>query len=277
MIDFKENIKLGGGLIETKKDFFSHQQILVLGLAIIYKKNNLTIIDYHSYLSNQLTHDSFFTGNCFNNFFNKNQLSKFNLILLWTDGGNHFKSQEFLYFLNLLSKSNNIPIQHNFFGEYHGKNIVDGHFERLSQWIKKIKLYEKIQSINHLYNFFIEKENERRRTKINTSESQKNPGNNYFHIYTAIPRKFIYYLKIKNIKNYLSFKFLNNKLLGSCITNNIELYENIDFTEEFKNDLRADKFTPPNISLSQHLIGQTSEQYQRRTKLRYETLKNFHK
>ena len=36
IMDFKENLRIGGGPNETKNDFFNHQQISVLGLAIIY-------------------------------------------------------------------------------------------------------------------------------------------------------------------------------------------------------------------------------------------------
>ena len=36
-------------------------------------------------------------------------------------------------FLHLLSKSNNATLRPNFFGEYHGKNIADGHFGIFSQ------------------------------------------------------------------------------------------------------------------------------------------------
>ena len=71
-------------------------------------------------------------------------------ITLWTDGGNHFKSQEFLHFQYNLSQHIKGYWKHNFFGEYHGKNLVDGHFGRLSQTFKEIELRNKINSIDQL-------------------------------------------------------------------------------------------------------------------------------
>ena len=44
-MNFKENLRLGGGPTETKKDFFNKQQISVLGLAIIKNENNFIKTD----------------------------------------------------------------------------------------------------------------------------------------------------------------------------------------------------------------------------------------
>ena len=107
-MDFKENLKIGGGPVETKMDFFNRQQISLLGFAVIYLKSGIKQTDYYSFLSEQLAHDSLFAGNCLNKLIYNNNLSMFENITLWTDGGHHFKSQEFLnfqyklYFNNLL-------------------------------------------------------------------------------------------------------------------------------------------------------------------------------
>ena len=72
-MDFKENLRIGGGPVEIKMDFFNKKQISVLGIAVIYFNSGVKVVDYHSFLSEQLTHDSLFAGNCLKELFlNKN-------------------------------------------------------------------------------------------------------------------------------------------------------------------------------------------------------------
>ena len=36
VLDFKENIRLGGGSVESGQDYFTRQQCSVLGMAVVY-------------------------------------------------------------------------------------------------------------------------------------------------------------------------------------------------------------------------------------------------
>ena len=56
---------------ETKKDFFHKEQVSVLGISLSYKKNNFVKTVYHTYFSEQLTHDSLFSGNCLTDLFKR--------------------------------------------------------------------------------------------------------------------------------------------------------------------------------------------------------------
>ena len=102
--DFKENLKIGGGPEETKQMFFNKEQVSVLGFALIYREDGLLKMDYITYLSNQLTHDSRFTGQCLTGLFQEKVKNKFKNIYLWTDGGKHFWSKEYLCFQLQISK-----------------------------------------------------------------------------------------------------------------------------------------------------------------------------
>ena len=59
ILDFKQNFKIGDGLIETNQQFYDKKQISVLGFAIYYKDNNNNLITrYVDFLSEILSHDS---------------------------------------------------------------------------------------------------------------------------------------------------------------------------------------------------------------------------
>ena len=89
---FKENLRIGGSPIETKMYFFNKKQISTLGIAVIYFNFGVKVVDYHSFLPEQLTHDSLFAGNCLKELFLNKNLWRYKNITLGTDGGNHFKS-----------------------------------------------------------------------------------------------------------------------------------------------------------------------------------------
>ena len=78
--------------------FFNKEQILVFGISLIYLKSGKREINYYTYLSNQLTHDSRFAGHCLMDIFKKRISKKFDFVNVWSDGGNHFWSHEFTAF-----------------------------------------------------------------------------------------------------------------------------------------------------------------------------------
>ena len=64
-MDFKENIKIGGGPIEITYDYYHKQYISVLGTCIIYKdENGNTKTKYIDFFSEILNHDSKYTSDC---------------------------------------------------------------------------------------------------------------------------------------------------------------------------------------------------------------------
>lgn len=282
ILDFKENLRIGGGPNETKKIYLNKKQISVFGISIITKKNSFIVKNYHTFFSNQLKHDSKFSGTCFSEFFNEQNLQQFENITIWTDGGCHFRSQELLNtFYNLSTKIKGV-FKHNYFGEYHGKSIVDGHFGRLSQNFEEIESIIKIQNIEHLKCLYQQKELER--INNNLIKSKKDDfSRNYFHIYKSPKRDFINQLCIKDIKKYLSFRFFNKELFVSLTTSqNLDKYQKIPFKFKTIDDIREDKFTPEDFNVIQtfdealNISNSEEEQpistYQKTLKRRYDNL-----
>ena len=88
---------------EISSDFYNKRQISCLGIALMYKINDEPQIEYISYFSDILNHDSLFSGDVLNLFINELN-EKYKKIHISTDCGPHFRSKEFLYRLNKLSE-----------------------------------------------------------------------------------------------------------------------------------------------------------------------------
>lgn len=61
-------------------------------------------------------------------------------------------------FFENINKKQGRKVKMNFFTEYHGKNIVDGHFGTISQWLEHLMTLKPIKTIDDLPNSFREKE-----------------------------------------------------------------------------------------------------------------------
>lgn len=140
ILDFKENIAIGGSLNEVNQIFFNKSSISVLGFAVISKKNEVLSVDYFDFLSSILNHDSRFSGECLIKLLSQTRFRAFQRVSIWSDNGPHFRSHEFLYYsLHLVPKIFSGPVTFSRFCEYHGKNLVDGHFGVLSNTLKTLE------------------------------------------------------------------------------------------------------------------------------------------
>ena len=162
VLDFKQNFKIGGGPIETNQQFYSKKQISVLGFAIYYKdENNIQQIRYVDFLSEILSHDTFFVIECIEKLFKMSFITSFKQVCFWSDSGKHFRSAEYMHYICCqLSNLYKIQCFVNFFTEYHGKNAVDGHFGVLSRWFIEGKSIQNIFTLNDLKNLFQNKANQ---------------------------------------------------------------------------------------------------------------------
>ena len=99
LMDFKENIKLGGGPIEIGNDFYTRQQCSVLGMAIVYRDQvtKQPRLEYLDFFSDILSHDALFASDCINKvlhlFLFQKLLgqSKITKVHFWNDTGRHFQ------------------------------------------------------------------------------------------------------------------------------------------------------------------------------------------
>ena len=108
--------------------------------------------------------------------------------------------------------------KHNFFAEYHGKNYVDGHFGRLSQWFKKIEAVQKIETVDQLLVLFKSEEATRVTNFYSSNPGKILSGENYFYKYEVYERANKEFIDIEDIQHYLSFLFIENKLMASVVT-----------------------------------------------------------
>ena len=153
VMDFKENFQVGGGPVETGACFFSKKQVSVLGFAVHYRDEYGNYkIRYFDYLSEILSHDSLFVSEYIAKLLEYPFMLKFNAFAFWSDSGPHFRSAELLHFVCevLPEKFPRKLFLLNFFGEYHGKNVVDGHFGILSRWFAEGERVRYILNIQDL-------------------------------------------------------------------------------------------------------------------------------
>ena len=155
VLDFKENFRLSYGGNEITCDYYNKRQISCLGVAVIFKDGNEEKIEYVCYLSEILSHDSLFSADVLDQFLDELN-SKYKYIHIYTDCGPHFRSKEFIYRVRKASTERNKGISLHYFGEYHGKCIVDGHFGRISQLFRERVDIRRINSLNELRYVFEE-------------------------------------------------------------------------------------------------------------------------
>lgn len=182
-------------------------------------------------------------------------MKQYKKVSIWSDGGKHFKSKEFLArIFEKIHKKMKIEIKMNFFTEYHGKSFVDGHFGTVSKWLKECMLVKDIKTINNLIKCFSEKEKERHSKSRNKRNGEEKIGkSNYFFLeYKRTKRNKILKYEFKNIRDYLSFFMKDNLLYVSYFScKDKKNYQKISYTKKVEDDERPTKLSIPNKSISQ--------------------------
>ena len=197
IVDFKQNFKLGKGPVETNRDFYYKKNISCLGFAIVSKENGKVKRKYINYLSNVLSHDSFYVNNCLKELLKKGFCDKYQKIYIWCDNGNHFRSSEFFNAIfNDLNEKFKKTFYLNYFAEYHGKSIVDGEFGKLQKKYNDEDKVRVIENVKNLKNLF----------------ERSFSDNSHFFIYKEPKRNFIKKMFIKGQKTYSSFVLKNNNI-----------------------------------------------------------------
>ncbi|KAL1919225.1 mitochondrial 37S ribosomal mS29 domain-containing protein [Calcarisporiella thermophila] len=134
IFNFKENLHLGGGPVETWKVFFSKKQRSCLGTVLLSPDGKK---EYFDFFSDILSHD---VKDCLEVLFSKLSLSEVDTLEIWTDCGPHFRCQELTqYLLNEFPSKYSKKVRWNFFAEYHGKSWFKSHFGFLSRWFSSIE------------------------------------------------------------------------------------------------------------------------------------------
>ena len=234
-MDFKENIKLGGGPIEIGNDFYTRQQCSVLGMAIVYREQvtKQPRLEYLDFFSDILSHDALFASDCINKvlhlFLFQKLLgqSKITKVHFWNDTGRHFQCGELAHFLlTSVPIKFGVQVTWNFFGEHHGKSIIDGHFGLLSRIMKDIEKRQHIDTIGTLIGCL------RERFDRNNRVSKNKGVQVHFFIYDREERaKYINTLTIKNLCDYYFFESCvsneNTRIRSKVYSNSEQVPENI--------------------------------------------------
>lgn len=161
---------------------------------------------YHNFFSTSLNHDDYYVRECLNELF-RDHLEQFRDVAIWSDCADHFRSKETLATAFDLSQQYGKRVQVNYFTEYHGKSLVDGHFGLLSRWYNEISATTPLFDIHALVN-----ELEFRAATYAPLE-REGRLEAYFHHYDPSPRDNIRKLEVTGIRRYLSYLFVD----GTCL------------------------------------------------------------
>ena len=151
IMDFKENMSLGSGAVETARDFYNTPHRSIFTIAVYTREGNDNErlctrdglkIHYFTFASDCLTHDTQFVFDCFRMMLNHEDWKSLNIkenrkINLWVDNApQHFRTFQMLYEFKKLSEDHlkNNQLYLNYFAEYHGKCVCDSHFSLLSRY-----------------------------------------------------------------------------------------------------------------------------------------------
>ena len=151
ILDFKQNIKLGGSPEEKSREFYQTTSINYLSIFMKTKKSGI----FFDFTSLELSKDSYYVIECFDILFGHLKFKELEIrdIVVWSDTGKHFKNSMIAcYFANIFN-SHKLKCKFNYFVDSHGKNICDVHFSMVSHIVEKYeKGKAKIKDISDLNN-----------------------------------------------------------------------------------------------------------------------------
>jgi len=135
LMDFKENIKLGGSQREVSRIFYTKSQRTVLCIIVITNKGR----HYFDFVSEDLCHDAEFVEQSIRELIYSPEFAQYNIkqVNFWSDGGKHFRNGQLQnFYKDLFLKKVFSLVTFNYFIEYHGKNYCDSHFSVISKIIE---------------------------------------------------------------------------------------------------------------------------------------------
>jgi hypothetical protein len=181
--------------------------------------------DYFDFFSDILSHDSLFAKDCLHELVTGPSFPRLTSLSIWSDCGPHFHSFEFAHaVLRELPERLSIPVQWNFFGEYHGKNLVDGHFGLLSRWLSEGEKSRPIADIQSCIDLM--------REKIDVSNVLKPDGAKLsvqFRVYDRAERPArMTQLRLPSFSDYHCFTSTYQS--GGCVIHGFTTSERMDGT-----------------------------------------------
>lgn len=242
VMDFKQNFKIGGGPVEMSQSFYNKSSISCLGFCVIYKLSGEVQRTYYDYLSEVISHDSYFVINCLKKLEAEN-LERFSKIHFWSDNAGHFRSEELRNYILLEIPTRNFTTSQNFFVEYHGKSDIDGHFGLLQRVFNEHERKNDTVSIYCLlfcfWDYFLDAP-----TNV-VIDIYEDPGRS-----TEVQR-----LKIKRHKQYMSFLSDSGTIYGKSVStleesNYRKLSHKVVTSVEMRKNRYAPKLKPNSWAIS---------------------------
>ena len=138
ILDFKQNIKLGGSPEEKSREFYQKTNINYLSIFVKTKQTGV----FFDFTSLELAKDAYFVIECFDILFRYDKFKELGIseIIIWSDTGKYFRNYMISSYYSNLYDTHKLKIKYNYFVESHGKNICDVHFSMVSNIVER---YEK--------------------------------------------------------------------------------------------------------------------------------------
>jgi hypothetical protein len=207
LLDYGQNKSVKKKPEEDSFDFFNKKGISVIANVIFLIISGVLYKKICCFYSVYTTHNAQSTIDYFDRVLDYSILKNVNKIFLWSDGGGHFKNNDFIMHLEEKSLERNIQIQYNQFCEYEGKDMCDQFFGSLTNGLESFTKQKPVLDINDLLDF--------------SKEHFKKKGTNEytFEIYHPIrcerdENKFAY----DHLDDFYSFNITNGETTAAVLT-----------------------------------------------------------
>jgi hypothetical protein len=197
VMDFKENITLGGGPRELGNSWYTRERRTIFGLAL-YTRSTTTgqVIKRNIvYISNCLSHDdAVFVRAVLENLFASKlwlDLKLKDKLSVWSDNAPHFRNRMLPAFLRHIVRYDKDfkEITFNYSEPYHGKSEVDGFFGTITKWLQQWKIVNFLNSTEDVLNCFHESNRQHVKAQYNIFQEIRLSPELWKHNYDSIGKR----------------------------------------------------------------------------------------
>jgi hypothetical protein len=192
---------------EDSFDFFNKNGISVIGNVCFFKHADALYKKVFCFYSVHTTHTAQSSIDYFDRVLDYDVFKTVKKIFMWSDGGGHFKNNDFVIHLLQKSTERDIEIQYNNFCEYEGKDACDQFFGSLTNGLERHTKLKPILDVNDLLDF-------------SQQYFKKNATNEYtFEIYHPIRcMREENTRAIDGFDDFLSFNMANGEITAAVLT-----------------------------------------------------------
>ena len=161
VLDFKENIRTGHSPVETDERYYNMSSVTCVGVVVYIGGLQISV----DLLSNVMNHTSDVSllvlekvvEMLASDNLTSEKFAKISSLSVWSDCGPHFRSSVFIgSTLHKVGKERNLTTTNNYFGEKHGKSVVDSHFQKVSAYLSFYSKTEPILTVEDVQKGLVE-------------------------------------------------------------------------------------------------------------------------